>query len=499
MDKASITYKTVRNIGYSFTNYFWTVLLAFFTLPIIINGLGKIEYGYYIFVGTILSFLGLLDMGIATATNKFISEKYGEEDPETLNRYVGVSKFIFFFIALVGFLILIATSLVALFAFDQKYQFLFIPILISSFTFVFSTVQSLVTIILQATHRFDISSKLGIVFITTQQIIMSIIAVQTQNINYMFLVQLFIAIISYVIGYKIVYKNFPYIKAKILFDIELIKKFYTYGMKTLFINFSNSLLTYFDKLLIPIFMGPQSLTYYTAPGAISTKIPTLANNIGSIVFSMNSHLEGANDKRRQKILYEKSSKIILLIATSLAFSTIIFAKKILEYWLDLDIAENSYVVLIILSLTSILLALYSIIQNTMFSMNKFKEISYATFIMLFINILLLFLLIPVWGINGAALAYLVSVIPVIFLKVYIDKKYFNIKIQPIDKLVKTFNFSLCLFITYLIMNSLDYIATNLLFVITLFGASNVIFLTLLIIFKVIKKEEIFIFKTFVTK
>lgn len=499
MDKTSATYKTVRNIFYSFSNYIWTILVAFVTLPIIIGGLGKIDYGYYIFVGTILSFLGLLDFGVASATNKFISEKYGGEDSESLKKYVGVSKFIFYGIAIVGFVVLILVSLVSLKFFDQKYSFLFIPLLISAFTFGFSTIQSLVTIVLQATHRFDSASKLGVLFITIQQILLSLIAIYTKDINHMFLVQLVLAILSYVVGYRVVYKNFPYIKTKAIYDLELIKKFYSYGMKTLFINSSNSLLTYFDRLLIPIFLGPQSLTYYTAPGAISTKIPTLANNIGSIVFSLNAHLEGANDKRRQKILYQKSLKFVTIIAVSLAFSTIFFSKKILEYWLDLEISENSYLVLIILSLTSILLAIYSIIQSTLFSINRFKELSVATFVMLFINVVLLFVFIPLWGINGAALAYLISVIPVLGLKIFVDKKYFDIKVNFKRFLLDGVLFLICIFITYYLIMQLYVYGDNLLSIIILFGLSNIVLLTLMKVFGFIKTEEISIFRNFFTK
>jgi O-antigen/teichoic acid export membrane protein len=499
MDKTSATYKTIRNVAYNFSSYIWTIILAFVTLPIIINGLGTIEYGYYIFVGTILSFLGLLDLGIASALNKFIAEKYGQNDIEKLKEYIGVSKFLFYLIAIIGFLITILIALTLKWGFDQKYSFLFIPVLISAFTFVFSSIQSLITITLQSIQRFDTASKMGIFLITLQQISIVSIALTTKNISHVFLVQLIVSIISYIIGYKIVYRHFPYIKSKINYNFSLIKELYKYGIKTLFINFSNSLLTYFDRLLIPIFLGPQSLTYYTAPGSISTKIPTLATNVGSIVFSTNSLLEGSNDKRRQKILYEKSLKFVFLVSMSLAFSITILSKKILEYWLGLEISTNSYVVLIFLSITSVLLAIYSIIQNTLFSINKFKEISILSYTMLAINVITLFIFIPIWGINGAAFSYLLSMIPVVWFKFYVDKKYFETPFKLKNELINLIKFTLTLLVTYLLIDSLSIYINNLISVIIIFAISNIIFLTLLKIFGFIKSEELVLFKKFFKK
>ncbi len=499
MDKSSATYKTIRNVVYNFSSYIWTIILAFVTLPIIINGLGTIEYGYYIFIGTIVSFLGLLDFGIASALNKFIAEKYGQNDIEKLKEYVGVSKFVFYLIAVLGFLITSIIAFVFLWGFDKKYSFLFIPMLISAFTFAFSSIQSLITITLQSIQRFDTAAKIGIFLITLQQLSIVVIALTTKNISHVFLVQLIVSIISYIIGYRIVYKYFPYIKSKAFYDLIIIKQLYKYGIKTLFINFSNSLLTYFDRLLIPIFLGPQSLTYYTAPGSISTKIPTLANNVGSIVFSTNSLLEGANDKRRQKILYEKSLKFVFIISVSLAFSTSILSKKILEYWLGFEISTNSYVVLMLLSLTSVFLALYSIIQNTLFSINKFKEISFLSLTMLIINITTLLIFIPIWGINGAALSYLISLLPVVWFKFYVDKKYFEKSFIVSTEIFNLIKFTLILFITYSIVTNLYKYGTNLLSVIIIFGVSNIIIVTLFKIFGFIKNEEINLFKKFLKK
>jgi len=59
------------------------------------------------------------------------------------------------------------------------------------------------------------------------------------------------------------------------------------------------------------------------------------------------------------------------------------------------------------------------------AMNKMKFLTASSFVMAVINIIALFVLLPKYGINGAAVAYLISVLLVFFMFYLAEKKYFN--------------------------------------------------------------------------
>jgi O-antigen/teichoic acid export membrane protein len=61
------------------------------------------------------------------------------------------------------------------------------------------------------------------------------------------------------------------------------------------------------------------------------------------------------------------------------------------------------------------------------AMNKMKFLTVGSLIMAGINIIALFILLPRYGINGAAWAYLISVLFVFFMFHVAEKRYFNIK------------------------------------------------------------------------
>lgn len=475
-------------------NYLWLIALAFITVPIIVNNLGNVQYGFYIFIGTLLSLFSLIDLGVSTAINKFLTEKVGQQNEEEIKKYLGVAKTIFLSLAIFGSFSLLLSSFSTFILFEGQYRFMSSTLLIASLIFFVSTHQSLLSIFLQAQQRYDLLSKLGILFMTLQQSLLVIVVIYTKDIRLMFLVQLIMMIFSFFVTSKLTKKVFPAIKTKRIFDWLLIKKIYKFGFGTFFVSFNNSILTYFDKFLIPIFLGPQSLTYYSLPGTISSKIPGASTKLGSVIFSMSSNFSGSQDFRRQKILYEKSMRIISIFSLTLVLSVIFYAREILGYWINFEIADKSFLILILLSVTSFFLSKFVVINNILIGMGKIKELAIATTIMLMVNLLGLIVLLPKIGVIGAAIAYLIAVIPVLGLEIFVEKKYFNLKFFKKERVffsLKIFLISCFVFFISFILKSY---VINLITLLIFFSISNLLFLFLCFILKCIEKDEISVLK-----
>lgn len=70
MEKDSLKYKSLKNASYNMFGYAWSIIFAIGITPIIVFKLGIKEYGIYIFINTLISLLGLIDLGITTAATK---------------------------------------------------------------------------------------------------------------------------------------------------------------------------------------------------------------------------------------------------------------------------------------------------------------------------------------------------------------------------------------------------------------------------------------------
>lgn len=176
-------------------------------------------------------------------------------------------------------------------------------------------------------------------------------------------------------------------------------------------------------MIIPFFTGPSNLTYYSVPGNVTGKIPGFANTLSTTLFPMTSQLDGSKDIARIEVLYVRSFRLITIIASALTITAIAFAYKILLYWLNADFAIHSTGILIILAFTNFILAMLGPLSNFILGLGKLKFLTIMSVIMGVLNAVLLLVLLPRYGITGAAWAYLLSILPVGYMFYHTEKKF----------------------------------------------------------------------------
>ena len=265
--------RTFKNISYSLLSFGWPVLIALFITPIIVRYFGIKEYGIYIFINTLVSLVGLLDLGVSTAISKFIAERQGDKDEERIKNLFKTTNTILVIIGVTGGLAITSSIFLGIFLFPANiintYQ-VYIPAFVyAAIIFFINSISGLYTIIPIAYQRFDISSKIGIALITVQQIAILVVDLLNWSINTLFLLHAIITLFFYFIYKKYVTQILStheclYITSYGWDKVEAIKC-YKFGIASFVNNLSGSSLTYFDRVIIPIFLGPSNLAFYSLP------------------------------------------------------------------------------------------------------------------------------------------------------------------------------------------------------------------------------------------
>ncbi len=418
MERSSLTFQTLRNTTYSVISYIWPIFFTLFFTPVIITKLGIGKYGIYLYINTIVSFLGLLDLGLGTAVIKYIAEFNGRKDNDALKKLIKTSNSIFLLISIVGFII---SSVLSIFA--NTYSSL---ILLGGIIFFANTVAFTYNSLFIALQRFDISAKIGTISITLSSVAMFVAVLLGGRLKTILSIQLIIAVIFSFVTYTQAKKLLPLAKFSLGWDKKLVKKLYLFGIIAMANNIAGTALNFLDRLIIPFYAGATGLTYYSMPGNAASRIPGISNTLGGTIFPTTSHLSGGDEQDRLKTLYLRSSRLIMLVSSALTIAMIGFADKILLIWLNGDFAKNSTEILIILALTNFILAIFGPISGFLMGLGKVKVLTYYSIVMAVLNGALLFVLLPRYGITGAAWAYLLSLLPIIFIFFHVEKKYLSL-------------------------------------------------------------------------
>jgi O-antigen/teichoic acid export membrane protein len=178
-------------------------------------------------------------------------------------------------------------------------------------------------------------------------------------------------------------------------------------------NVSSRVVTNADNVLIGYFLPVSSMAFYGVAYSLGQKLWTLAGNVAGVIFPAASALSGVSQTKQLQKLYLRGTKAV---AAAVCFPTLalcIFSRQFLLYWIGPEFAAQGTFVLRILTagffLNCLSLVPYLMLQSTSFPQVAARlATTYAV-----INVALFALLIPRFGITGAAVGFLVSQVLVV--------------------------------------------------------------------------------------
>ena len=493
MERDSLTFKTLKNTTYNMIGYVWPMFFSLFITPIIIVRLGVKNYGIYLFVNAIISLFGLLDLGLGTALTKHMSHYYGQKDDKAIATLAHSGNSLFLIIGVIGLLLSAAIAfggpqlLPEQFASYQAYSSLFI---IGGCIFFVATINSTYSASITALQRFDVSNKIGIFSATVSSLGILAVVLANGSLRAILFVQLLISILfAFITNYQ-ARKLLPNATFRFGWDKAEIKHCYTFGIVTFVNNIASTALASLDRLIIPFYVGPSSLTYYSVPGNVSGKIPSLANTLTMSMFPTTSQLDGEKNFTQIEALYVRSFRLITVIAASLTVTCIAFANKTLLFWLNADFASHSSNILIILAVTNFILALFGPLSSFLLGLGKLKFLSTMSVFMGIFNAILLVVLLPRYGITGAAWAYLLSVLPVAFMFYYTETRYLELAFRKKYYIKKISGTALTSVIIFLIdIYLLSPLAVNLASLLAVGGTSVILYIICYRFFGFFEQED----------
>ena len=492
MERNSPTYRTLWNAIYGFIGYAWPIALALFVTPIIVLNLGIKNYGLYIFINTISGLVGLLDLGVAASFIKYTAEYSSARENNKLQHHVTGANLIFLLVALIGFLVIIAASLVShdRVGGNVTKSIYYACFFLAAGIFFVNTGASSFYSIPTALQRLDLGKKIGLTRVTLTSLTIVGFLLAGYGLVAVFAITLFYDLIFAVVFWFAARRMLPGISFWPGWQPAEMRRCYQFGLVYFVSNWANQLLYQLDKLLIPYVFGPTQLAYYSLPGTVTTKIQGLTGGLAAVMMPLSSQLQGQGDRERLRRVYARGFRLLFTAAFGLTAAVVIYAHDILFYWLSADVADNSSQVLVILAITYLILALFVPLNNFLLGLGKTKELAYFSLLMLVLNVMFLVILLPIYGIVGAAWAFLLSVLPVLGLFRYTETRILNLTGQMVTNLKLLIKNLTCAALLYmLVVFFLRGLISSLFSRVAVFGVSLAFYYSAFVLLRFLDSED----------
>lgn len=416
----------------SYFTIFFNIISGLLYTPWLINNIGKNDYGLFILATTFINFF-IFDFGVGVAISRFACKYIAEGKENKINDMMGMIYKIYFCI---DFLILIAL-LIGYFFIDTIYANLTITELEKfKVIYIISAIFSLISFpcmpfngIIQAYEKFvflkftDLISKVLTIFMMIIMIMMG------KGLYALVIVNTFIGVLILVVKFIYIKKNrlcksnFKCKSKKMLRDI------FSFSIWSSISGIASRLVFNIVPTILAMFSGSTEIAFFAISNTLEGYVYTFASALNGLFLPKVTRLIANEDNEEVLNLMIFVGKFQLAIVGLIIIGFISIGRDFMILWMGEDFLSAYYGTIIII-LPS-LVSLTQEIANTMISVvNEIKLLSLINIIMSALNVIILFITIPLFGAFGACIAIgLVAFIRDIILKNLLYSKRLGIDIK----------------------------------------------------------------------
>lgn len=417
--------RTIDNAAFNVFGFIVPSALSLIALPYIVSKLGVEAYGIYALVASVVGYLSFIDLGLNSASVKYIAESSAARDYEKVNRVVGSTLSVYFFIGCLG--LVGVWSLTDWLVFNV---FKVSPTLVepARIAFWLGSVSLMTNIgagtfsaILEGLQRYDVSNWISVVFTTLDTLLKVGVLFLGGSLVAVMVVTLITSALTIPVYIAVAKRLLPSLRIRPYWDPSFLKELVDFGGMVLIQRIASRLLFRLDRVLVGAILGPAAVTYYVVPANVLSRVHSVISRLTAVLFPLTSSLN-TNERQSQLYkLYVRATGYITVLAAALYLPLFLFSFPILKFWMGEDFANHGAPILALLSISYFLLSFNTIPNNFLLGLNKPGIVAASAVAGALIQLGVALLLLPRLGVVGMPLAQLSSMIrlPVYIIYVHV--------------------------------------------------------------------------------
>lgn len=418
----------LKNSAYNFVGSIAPLIVALFTIPFLVKGLGEEKFGILSLAWVVIGYFSLFDFGIGRTLTKIVAEKIGLDEEHEIPGLFGTALFLMLIISLIGsFILLLSSSYLVLniFNISKEYQEQSIN---TFYTLAFSipivTTTAGLRGVLEAYQKFGMINLLRSVLGVFTFVGPLICLIFTSDLFIIVLVLSLFRLIIWVFFYLECNKLKSIRNSKIKILKNLIKPILKTSTWMSVSNLIGPIILYVDRFLIGALISAVAVTYYTTPYEVMTKLLIIPSALASVLFPAISSNYKTNPEYASK-LFAKSVKYIFIILFPIVLIISVFAREGLNIWLGDNFADLSTLVLQLFAIGIFLNSLAFFPFTYLQSIGRPDITAKIHLFELPMYLVFMWYFIPKLGITGAALVWLIRILVDTTLLFYFTQKVFQ--------------------------------------------------------------------------
>lgn len=389
------------------------LLVAIFAIPFLIGGLGTDRFGILTLVWAAIGYFGLFDLGLGRALTQIVAKKLGTDREQEIPTLVWTA---FFAMSVVG---LLGTAVVFLLSRWLVMTILKIPPVLQSetldvFYLLALSIPVVVTTaglrgVLDAHQRFDLTNSvripMGVLIFLGPLLVLPF----SRNLFSVAAVLVVIRVIAWVAYLMLCFYVVPALRCGVVVKGSMLRPLIRFGTWMTVTNIVGPLMVYLDRFLIGAVLSVAAVAYYATPYEVVTKLWIIPVAVVGVLFPAFS-TSFVQDRGRTALLFNRGVKYVFLAMFPLTLLIVTLAYEGLDLWLGGEFAQNSTSVVQWLAVGVFINSLAHVAFSLVQGVGRPDITAKLHLVELPFYLISLWWLVAAYGIEGAAIAWVVRIV-----------------------------------------------------------------------------------------
>src|SRR5579862_326288 len=321
------------------------LIVAVFSIPILIRGLGKDRFGVLTLAWALIGYASLFDIGLGRALTQVVAKKLGVGEEREVPMIVWTSLMLMLALGVLGALVIAAISPWLVHRLLKIPETLQLETLRSFYLLAVSIPMVIIAAglrgLLEAHQRFDLVTYLRIplgVFTFAGPLLVLPFSRRLTPVVAILVVGRFGGCIA---SYWQCLRVAPELHRGIAWHMPSAVSLLRFGGWMTIGNIVGPLMMYMDRFVVGALVSATAVAYYATPFEIVTKFLILSSAISTVMFPAFS-LSGVAAPSRSSLLYRRALRYMVIVMLPTTVVLVVVAKQGLSFWLGAEFGVQSY-------------------------------------------------------------------------------------------------------------------------------------------------------------
>jgi O-antigen/teichoic acid export membrane protein len=406
-----------------FLNLAGTSLVSILIMPFVVRTLGDRMYGVWALVATLIGYYGVLDLGLAKATSRYLAGALGSNDQEECNRVFNTGLRLYLG---VGGLVLAATMMGALlaplFCRNPQDASLFAKlIVILGLNLALQFPLRIFIGALEGHLRFDRTASLDLLTLVLRTALIILVLKAGYGVESLAWVTFLSCLPSAAFTVYFTRQELPFLRCNLknYWRRETARMLFSYSLYSFIAHMADILRFQVDNLVVAGVVGLAAVTHYSVGGKLARTYMDIVLALLGVFISVFSRKEGARDYEGLRRTFLFATRLSVCLSSFVGFGMVVWSRPFIERWMGPSYLDG-YTCLAALVPGTMVGLWQSPSVSLMYGVSKHKFLAVSSAIEGIVNLALSIVLARKYGIVGVALG---TTLPLLASKILVQPVY----------------------------------------------------------------------------